>query len=665
MSRRVWKLQDFVAHSGGRIHCARLGEKSGQVLATGGDDKRVNIWKVGKPSAMMSLTGHTSSVECVVFNKEEEILVVGCGGGSMQIWNLEYRRMSGTLAGHRTACNSVEFHPYGEFFASGSADTNLKIWDMRHKHCIQTYKGHTGAITSIRFSPHGRWVATGGQDSQVKLWDLTAGKLMKDLDHHRGAITSLAYHPKEMIMATGSADRTMKLWSLETFKSVGTTEPGSSAVQAVKFYVEEQSVLCASQDALRVYPLDNLSVPQDSIDVDWRGLQDMRLCSPEEKLIAISTDQAQIGIWVADLQRRDLLGKVGGGGRSHPRQGGVGNAGRAGPVRQATNAREKAQVDAEPETVEWYNSDATDLVGTDSQGTPPASPRARVEAVLPLARGNSVVSEEGLAGPGNTVDWHFVGEPPPVAIDRPNGSQVVRAGSPDVVQERGEPEVPTPLASAVSGMPRPRSPGDEPGSTIPGAASPPASVPSPPVRDPLARDLPARDPLDQVAQMQQQHTQMMGILHRRLAQVRRLKEFWDNGNMSRMPTVAQDPAPVCDLLRAVMQRELVGTVNLDACQVMLPILRDQSESKYDEFATASLQFILLLLQRFGDLITDTRQGCAGIPVRQLDFAREERLRKCNACHELFQEIHRSLAKSRVAGQFGGLRDALQSFLHRA
>lgn len=416
-----------------------------------------------------------------------------------------------------------------------------------------------------------------------------------------------------------------------------------------------------AQDALRVYPLENLSVPQDSIDVDWRSLQDMRL-APEEKLCPKTTDQSQVGIWVADLPRREDLGKVGSRGRSNPKRE-TGHAGR--PVRQTINARGKMQVDAEPETVEWYNSDATDLVGTDSQGTPPASPRARVEAVLPLARGNSVVSEEGLAGPGNTVDWHFVGEPPPVAIDRPNGSQVVRAGSPDVVQERGEPEVPTPLASAVSGMPRPRSPGDEPGSTIPGAASPPASVPSPPVRDPLARDLPARDPLDQVAQMQQQHTQMMGILHRRLAQVRRLKEFWDNGNMSRMPTVAQDPAPVCDLLRAVMQRELVGTVNLDACQVMLPILRDQSESKYDEFATASLQFILLLLQRFGDLITDTRQGCAGIPVRQLDFAREERLRKCNACHELFQEIHRSLAKSRVAGQFGGLRDALQSFLHRA
>jgi len=301
MSKRVW-YQEHVAHSG-RVLCARLGDKSGQVLATGGDDKRVNIWKVSKPNAMMSLTGHSTPVECVVFDKQEEVLVVGCTAGSMQVWNLEYRKMAGTLPGHRTACSAVEFHPYGEFFASGSADTNLKIWDLRRKSCIQTYKGHTGGITSIRFSPHGRWVATGGKDSVVKIWDLTAGKLMRDLDEHRGPITSLAFHPKEFLLASGSSDRTMKLWSLETFNMRAGTELGPSAIQAVKFWAEEKCVLCASHEALRVYGQDALNAPLDEVPADWRNLQDCRLCLPEEKLLAISTEGSQYGIWVTDLKR--------------------------------------------------------------------------------------------------------------------------------------------------------------------------------------------------------------------------------------------------------------------------------------------------------------------------------------------------------------------------
>ncbi|CAK0868116.1 unnamed protein product [Prorocentrum cordatum] len=98
MNKRVW-YQEHVAHSG-RVLCARLGDKSGQVLATGGDDKRVNIWKVSKPNAMMSLTGHSTPVESVVFDKQEEVLVVGCTAGSMQAWQGkgDCRRVGGNRA---------------------------------------------------------------------------------------------------------------------------------------------------------------------------------------------------------------------------------------------------------------------------------------------------------------------------------------------------------------------------------------------------------------------------------------------------------------------------------------------------------------------------------------------------------------------------------------
>jgi hypothetical protein len=41
-----------------------------KVLATGGDDRRVNVWALGKPNALMSLTGHTSAVECVTFDSQ-------------------------------------------------------------------------------------------------------------------------------------------------------------------------------------------------------------------------------------------------------------------------------------------------------------------------------------------------------------------------------------------------------------------------------------------------------------------------------------------------------------------------------------------------------------------------------------------------------------------
>jgi len=732
MSKRVWKLQDFVAHTG-RVHCARLGEKSGQVLATGGDDKRVNIWKVGKPHAMMSLAGHSSAVECLVFDKNEEVLVVGCAGGSMQVWNLEYRKMAGTLTGHRTACNSVEFHPYGEFFASGSADTNLKIWDLRRKSCIQTYKGHTNSISSIRFSPHGRWVATGGQDNMVKIWDLTAGKLMRDLDLHKGPVTSVAFHPKEYLLATGSADRTTKLWSLETFSCVGSTDLGSSPVQAVKFYVEEHSVISASQDALRIYPTDNLSSPLDVIDADWKGLQDMRLCSPEEKLIAISSEGSQLGIWVADLQRRESAAVKGaaGYGRLHaarpktqaatPASASAPLAGNSSASREAAARRGSDRIPppnvgesgATPDRLSQVTESRAPGAGYKSEASegrrPSSSPngdaeetRARIsEQPLQTYLSDDEPFNFDLARqeqPLTTSETssQSMAQAAPHASPTQNGDSRInmRSGaagraavSSGCAVDRYDDDLNNRPVDAVlsldtredrevldpSERPRPRT-GEVSSEVLVRAGSsgsdgPGHRTPSRPVAQqaqlPVAQ---ASATMGQVMQqVQQQHQQMVGVLRRRASQVQRLKDIWTQGNLTglrdllKMP---QDEAVFCDFVRSTMRtRHLIGTLNLDACQGLLPIVRDLLFSKYDDFVFSAFQFSELMLQNFRDVILDTRRSSQQMPERQLDLAREERLRKCNACFEIFREIQGKLAASHLASRLPGLHASLRTFLH--
>jgi katanin p80 WD40 repeat-containing subunit B1 len=68
----AFKFQEFAAHSS-TVRCAAIGRKSNQVIATGGEDRKVNVWAVGKPQPVLRLTGHTSSVECVAFDAEEEV----------------------------------------------------------------------------------------------------------------------------------------------------------------------------------------------------------------------------------------------------------------------------------------------------------------------------------------------------------------------------------------------------------------------------------------------------------------------------------------------------------------------------------------------------------------------------------------------------------------
>ena len=50
--KRAYKLQEFVAHTS-NVNCLKIGRKSSGVLVTGGEDKKVNMWAIGKPTAIL------------------------------------------------------------------------------------------------------------------------------------------------------------------------------------------------------------------------------------------------------------------------------------------------------------------------------------------------------------------------------------------------------------------------------------------------------------------------------------------------------------------------------------------------------------------------------------------------------------------------------------
>ncbi|KAK9056328.1 hypothetical protein SSX86_027418 [Deinandra increscens subsp. villosa] len=296
MAKRGYKLQEFVAHSA-NVNCLKIGKKTRRNFITGGDDEKVNLWSIGKPTATTSLSGHTSPIESVAFDSTEVLVAAGASSGVIKLWDLEETKVVRTLNGHRSYCTALEFHPFGEFFASGSMDTNLKIWDIRKKGCIHTYKGHRRAVSTIRFSPDGRWVVSGGLDNVVKIWDLTAGKLLQEFKSHEGHIRSMDFHPLEFLLATGSSDKTVKFWDLETFELIGSTRPEATGVRSTTFHPDGRTLFCGLDGSLKVYSWEPV-VCHDTLDMGWSTLGDM--CIDDGKLLGCSYYQNSVAVWVAD-----------------------------------------------------------------------------------------------------------------------------------------------------------------------------------------------------------------------------------------------------------------------------------------------------------------------------------------------------------------------------
>ncbi|XP_042468694.1 katanin p80 WD40 repeat-containing subunit B1 homolog KTN80.2-like isoform X2 [Zingiber officinale] len=294
---RGYKLQEIVAHASD-VKCVSIGKKSNRIFVTGGEDRKVNLWAIGKPNPLLSLSGHMNSVESVVFDSAEVLVLGGSSNGIIKLWDLEEAKIIRTLTGHRSNCTSVEFHPFGEFFASGSLDADLRIWDIRKKGCIHTYKGHTGGIRKIRFTPDGRWVVTGGADNVVKLWDLTAGKLLHDFKFHNGPIRCIDFHPHEFLLATGSADRTVNFWDLETFELIGSAGPEVTRVCSMIFHPDGKSLFCGLDAALKVFSWEPIRC-HDAVDMGWSTLADLSVY--EGKLLGCSYHENCIGLWLADI----------------------------------------------------------------------------------------------------------------------------------------------------------------------------------------------------------------------------------------------------------------------------------------------------------------------------------------------------------------------------
>uniref|UniRef100_A0A1Y1KUQ5 Katanin p80 WD40 repeat-containing subunit B1 n=1 Tax=Photinus pyralis TaxID=7054 RepID=A0A1Y1KUQ5_PHOPY len=303
LCKRSWKLQEFVAHNA-NVNCLALGHKSGRVMVTGGDDKKVNLWAIGKQSCFMSLSGHTTPIECVQFNHVEELVCAGSRAGALKVWDLEAAKLVRTLTGHRDSIKCVDFHPYGDFLVSGGSDSTIKLWDSRKKGCICTFPGHTTTVNSLKFSPDGQWIASGGEDSRIKIWDLRVGRVLKEFTEHMNSVTCVEFHPHEFLLASGSTDRSVHFFDLENFNVVS-TERDVGSVRCLWFNPDGECLFTAVRDYLKVIGWEPNRL-YDSVPVNWGRICD--ISTAQHQLVGASFHLTTVTVYVVDLKKVQPFG---------------------------------------------------------------------------------------------------------------------------------------------------------------------------------------------------------------------------------------------------------------------------------------------------------------------------------------------------------------------
>ena len=78
-----------------------------------------------------------------------------------------------TLVGHTDSVECVAFSPDGRRIATTSDDRTVKIWDAETGQEVLTLGDHTAAVTCVAFSPDGHRVVSGSLDHTARIWDAT------------------------------------------------------------------------------------------------------------------------------------------------------------------------------------------------------------------------------------------------------------------------------------------------------------------------------------------------------------------------------------------------------------------------------------------------------------------------------------------------------------
>ncbi|XP_043351034.1 katanin p80 WD40 repeat-containing subunit B1 isoform X7 [Dermochelys coriacea] len=611
------------------------------VLAGSGQKFRsaAGNWRRGLSGQYMSLTGHTTPVESVRINTNEELIVAGSQSGSIRVWDLEAAKILRTLMGHKANICSLDFHPFGSFVASGSLDTNIKLWDVRRKGCVFRYKGHTQAVRCLRFSPDGKWLASAADDHTVKLWDLAAGKIMFEFTGHTGPVNVVEFHPNEYLLASGSADRTVRFWDLEKFQVVSCIEEEAIPVRCVLFNPDGCCLYSGYQDSLRVYGWE----PERCFDVvlvTWGKVADLSICN--NQLIGVSVSQSTVSSFVVDLSR---VTKSGSGlhgpikdDRPLAQPTPTGSSLRRIYDRPSTTCSKPQRVKHNSESERRSPSSEEDRDEKESKAEI-QNPEDYKEIFQPK---NSIIRTP----PRKSEPFPAPPEDEPVIIkEAAKPSQVMDIQTPLPNQENPDLVQRQPIASST---PVTRA---EP-SVIPAARNAPIGLKAsdflPAVKNQSQCEIVDEEAMSQI---RKGHETMCVVLTSRHKNLDTVRAMWSAGDIKTSVDSAvaiNDLSVIVDLLNIVNQKASLW--KLDLCTIILPQIEKLLQSKYESYVQTGCTSLKLILQRFLPLITDI---LAAPPSVGVDITREERLHKCKLCYKQLKNISNIIKnKSGLSGRHG-------------
>ncbi|BGP51241.1 60S ribosomal subunit assembly or modification protein [Rhodotorula kratochvilovae] len=210
------------ASEGGAVFCLAIHPHAATLAVSGAEDDQAYIFRTDTGAQVAQLSGHADSVTSVGWNYDGSLVATGGMDGKVNVWKA--RRPSSDMPWEETGwellhslegpdeVNWLDWHPKGNVLMAGGADGTVWVWNLPSGTTMHVLSGHNSPVTCGRFTPDGKKILTASEDSMLILWDPRTGEAVHKLTSAdarfrlEGGINCVAINPASTVAIVGGAE---------------------------------------------------------------------------------------------------------------------------------------------------------------------------------------------------------------------------------------------------------------------------------------------------------------------------------------------------------------------------------------------------------------------------------------------------------------------------